>query len=111
MGGRPNYEGHMDVIMQAVGGLLLQTMITKKAAGEVRPNLATEINSTVGIITFNKRDIRSPRYHAAVAASGAGDLAGAILNKRGDAACTFVGVYDVFTDCLDLFGCCESLFG
>src|SRR5438093_13362256 len=97
MGGRPNYEGHMDVIMQAVGGLLLQTMITKKAAGVVRPNLATQVNSTVGIITFNNRDIRSPRFHDAVAASGAGDLAGAVPNQTGHAVCTVVGVPDVFT--------------
>ena len=101
----------MDAIMRALGGLLLHAMVAKKAAGEIRPNLATEINSTVGIITFNKRDIRSPRFHAAVAASGAGDIAGAILNKRGDATCTFVGFYDVFTDCLDLVGCGESFSG
>jgi len=101
----------MDALMQAVGGLLLHTMVAKKAAGEIRPNLAAQINSTVRIITFNKRDIHSPRFHAAVAASGAGDLAGAILNKRGDAVCTFVGIYDTFTDCLDLLGCGDSFSG
>ena len=96
----------MDAVMQAVGGLLLKAMIARKA--EIQPNASVSINSTVAIITFTKRDIGS-RFHAAVAVSGAGDIAGAIQNKKGDALCAFGGVYDTFTDCLALVGCREFL--
>src|SRR5439155_18951337 len=96
----------MDAVMHAVGGLLLKAMVARKS--EIQPNVSASINSTVAIITFTKRDIRSPKFHAAVAASVAGDLAGAIQNKRGDSVCQFVGVYDVSTDCIALVGCGET---
>src|SRR3989442_397346 len=96
----------MDAVMHAVGGLLLKAMVARKS--EIQPNVSASVNSTVAIITFTKRDIRSRRLHAAVAVSAAGDLAGAIQDKEGDAVCQFVGIYDVFTDCIALVGCGET---
>ena len=94
-------------ILGAIGGLVLHSMVAR-TSNEPHPNVGVGLNGTVGLLTYDKRDLHSSRFHAAVAVSGAGDVYGAVLNKRGDSTCTFVGVYDTFTGCLTLVGCGET---
>jgi len=100
----------MQELLNALAGLILKAQVGATGSDAIASRLVTEhYNGTVGMLAFDKDEFRRTSVkgkHSVVAFSGAGDVVGVILNKRGTALCEFVGYYD--GECLVLQGCGTS---
>jgi len=66
----------------------------------------TVTNHTVFLVTLSARQAHLGHgRHVAVALSDTGDVAGAVLTKRGKTVCSLEGFYDARSRCLTLAGC------
>ncbi len=70
------------------------------------PQVGTAANHTVALVTLSTRESHAGKHHhIALAVSATGEVAGAVLTRRGTTVCRFAGFYDAATRCLTLSGC------
>ncbi|MCW5893326.1 MAG: hypothetical protein KIT14_22660 [bacterium] len=85
---------------------LLAAAVALALAQQPRPLAAIVEQPTVGLIVTTRRETRIRGLHMALATSPAGEIVGALVDRKGRTRCTFVGFDDGV--CVYIDGCGRS---
>lgn len=89
----------MTTIASAIAGAVL-ALQTQHA---IAPTSTITTNRTSRLAVLSQRDLRSHRFHAALALSSQGHITGQVLRKNGTSVCEFTGF--ATQSCVTLAGC------